>query len=164
MGANTVIKIIIYTVLTVKNSTPELIWLLDKISYHLHKECLVHMMRPQETKTTMHLKRHVIWQIGDGRSTKFWLDKWVSSNTSLFSSANQSYVDTTASVRDALNTAGDWDQKILMDNLSVDIINQILVLPTPSNFDGPDTVGWGGTSTLQFNVQSAYNTGNSKVY
>jgi len=52
-------------------------------------------------------KRRVIWQIGDGRSTNFWLDKWVSSNTSLLSSANQSYVDTTASVRDALNTSGD---------------------------------------------------------
>jgi len=66
-------------------------------------------------------------------------------------------VDIIASIRDALNTAGDWDLIFLMDNLPADIVNQILALPTPSDFDGPDTVRWGGTSTLQFTVQSAYN-------
>jgi len=34
-----------------------------------------------------------------------------------------------------------------MDNLLVDIVNQILALPTPSNFDGLDVVGWKGTDT-----------------
>ena len=57
-------------------------------------------------------------------------------------------MDTTISVKDALNLAGDWDLNFLMDNLPADIVNQILALPTPSDFDGPDTVGWGGTSTL----------------
>jgi len=66
-------------------------------------------------------------------------------------------VDTTISVRDALNISSEWDLNFLIDNLHVDIVNRILALPTPSDFDGPDTVGWGGTSTLQFTVQSAYN-------
>jgi len=66
-------------------------------------------------------------------------------------------VDTTISVRDALNTSGEWDLNFLIDNLHVDIVNQILALPTLSDFDGPDTVGWGGTNPLQFTVQSAYN-------
>ena len=66
-------------------------------------------------------------------------------------------MDTTISVRDVLNTSGDWNLNFLMDNLPVDIVNQILALPTPSDFDGPDIVGWGGTNTLQFTVQSAYN-------
>jgi hypothetical protein len=44
-----------------------------------------------------------------------------------------------------------------MDNLPMNIVNQILALLNPSNFDGPDTVGLGGTNTHQFTVQSVYN-------
>jgi len=39
--------------------------------------------------------RHVVKQIGDGRHTNFWLDKWVPNNGKLFSSASQNYIDTT---------------------------------------------------------------------
>jgi hypothetical protein len=77
-------------------------------------------------------------------------------NTSLLSLANQAYVDTTLSNRDTLNPSGEWDL-IFLDNLSMNIVNQILALPAPSDSDGQDCVGWRGINTHQFTVQSAYN-------
>ncbi|KEH22593.1 hypothetical protein MTR_7g055927 [Medicago truncatula] len=44
-----------------------------------------------------------------------------------------------------------------MDYFPMDIVNQISALLNPSNSDGLDTIGWGGTNTHQFTVQSAYN-------
>jgi ribonuclease HI len=35
-------------------------------------------------------------------------------------------------------------------------VNQVLALPAPNDADGPDSIGWGGTNTHRFTIQSAY--------
>ncbi|MCI24409.1 ribonuclease H, partial [Trifolium medium] len=62
----------------------------------------------------------------------------------------------TLTVRDALNPSGDWDLDFLMNNLSADIVSQVLALPAPTDEDGPGNIGWSGTNTHHFTVQSAY--------
>lgn len=34
---------------------------------------------------------------------------------------------------------------------------KLIALPAPTEADGPDTIGWGGTSTCQFSIKRAYN-------
>ncbi|PNX73126.1 hypothetical protein L195_g029024 [Trifolium pratense] len=74
-------------------------------------------------------QQNIVWQLGDGNNINFWLDKWIPGGNSLFSTTNQSFIDTTLSV---------------------------LALPAPTVTDGQDSIGWGGTSTRNFTVQSAY--------
>jgi hypothetical protein len=97
---------------------------------------------------------NIIWQIGDG-NVNFWLDKWGPNNSSLISIATNSYVDTTLLVKDVVTPSGNWDQNFLFDNLPNNIVEKVLALPAPSNVDGPDTFGWGGTNTRQFSVKSS---------
>ena len=40
-------------------------------------------------------QRNIVWKIGDGIRTNFWMDKWNSNNISLITVATQSYIDTT---------------------------------------------------------------------
>ncbi|MCH84136.1 RNA-directed DNA polymerase (Reverse transcriptase) [Trifolium medium] len=60
----------------------------------------------------------------------------------------------TISVCDVLNTDGEWNLSFLHDNLPANIVNELLSISAPSNVDGYDTMGWGGTSThsLPFKV------------
>jgi len=46
----------------------------------------------------------------------------------------------------------------LFHNLPENIANKVIALPAPIEADGPDNIGWGGTSTQQFSVKSAYNS------
>ncbi|WJX23885.1 hypothetical protein P8452_13067 [Trifolium repens] len=101
-------------------------------------------------------QQNVVWNLGNGNHINFWLDKWTLSGDSLINTTNQPVIDTTLSVRDVLNPAGDWNRSFLNDNLPVNITNQILAIPAPTDLDGPDTIGWGGTTTRHFTVQSAY--------
>jgi hypothetical protein len=55
------------------------------------------------------------------------------------------------------NSYGDWDNNFLFNNLPDNIANKVIALPAPAEADGPDTIGWGGTSTCQFSIKSAYN-------
>jgi hypothetical protein len=91
-------------------------------------------------------------QIGNGRNTNFRLDKWVQHNVELLPSASSDDIDTTLSARDILN----WDVRFLSVNLSNDIVSQVIALPSLTDADGPDTLGWAGTNTHQFTVQIAY--------
>jgi len=101
-------------------------------------------------------QRHVFWKIGDGKNTNFWLDNWVPNRSELLPSASQNFIDTTISVRDVLNAEGDWNLSFLSENFPTNIVNHVVALPTPIDADGPDVMGWEGTNTHQFTVQSAY--------
>ncbi|GAU21808.1 hypothetical protein TSUD_176540 [Trifolium subterraneum] len=100
--------------------------------------------------------QNIVWNLGNGNHINFWLDKWTLSGDSLINTTSQPVIDTTLSVRDVLNSTGDWNLNFLNDNLPVNIANQILAIPAPTDLDGPDTIGWGGTTTRHFTVQSAY--------
>jgi hypothetical protein len=62
-------------------------------------------------------QQQVVWQLGDGNNINFWLDKWAPNGTSLISITNQSYIDTTLSVRDVVTPSGEWDYNFLISNL-----------------------------------------------
>jgi hypothetical protein len=47
-------------------------------------------------------QQNIVWQLGDGNNINFWLAKWSPSGTSLISITNQTYIDTTISVRDVV--------------------------------------------------------------
>ena len=55
------------------------------------------------------------------------------------------------------NEYGNWDNEFLFQNLPENIATKVIALPTPIEADGPDTIGWRGTSMHQFIVNSAYN-------
>jgi len=104
-----------------------------------------------------------VWQLGDGNNINFWLDKWAPSGTSLISITNQSYIDTTLSVRDVVTPSGEWDYKFLSSNLPSTFVFQVLAIPAPKDTNGRENIGWGGTNTRDFTVQSAYIAQSSRV-
>lgn len=83
---------------------------------------------------------HVLWQIGDGRNANFWLDKWSPNNGSLMSITNQTFMDTTLSVRDVLTRTGDWDLYFHNTNLMDETVSRILTIMTPTSA-WPCTIG-----------------------
>lgn len=53
-------------------------------------------------------------------------------------------------MRDALNPEGNWNKSFQQDNLSLNVMNQVLCFTNPDDAEGPDTLGWGGTNTYHF--------------
>jgi len=47
--------------------------------------------------------------------------------------------------------------KFLTINLPQIIVNQLVAIPAPIETDGSDSIGWTGTNTRHFTMQSAYN-------
>jgi hypothetical protein len=101
-------------------------------------------------------QNHIVWQLGDGNHTNFWLDKWAPCGSSLMLDATQQLVDTTLTIKDVLTINGHWNIDFIKSHLPPAKANQVLALPAPMDNDGPDSVGWKGTSTRHFTVQSAY--------
>jgi hypothetical protein len=101
-------------------------------------------------------QQNLVWQLRDGSNINFWLDKWTQSGTSLISTTNQSFIDTTLSVKEVVTHLGEWNYDFLITNLPYDVALQVLALPAPLDTDGQDNIGWGGTSTRDFTIQSAY--------
>ncbi|GAU24368.1 hypothetical protein TSUD_390770 [Trifolium subterraneum] len=66
---------------------------------------------------------------------------WKALAGALINICNQIYTDTTLTVRDVLNSSGNWDLDYLINNLLANTVSQILALPTPMDEDGPDTIG-----------------------
>ncbi|GAU35182.1 hypothetical protein TSUD_319920 [Trifolium subterraneum] len=62
------------------------------------------------------------------------------------------------------NDEGNWNLNFLNDNLPPDIVNQLVALPVPRDTDGPDFIGWKGTNTRHFTVQSAYDLQQENVH
>jgi len=58
-------------------------------------------------------------------------------------------------VRDALNYDRDWNINRMHNNLSINVVNQVLSLPSSSNVDKAGNLGWGGSNTYKFAVHSA---------
>jgi hypothetical protein len=70
--------------------------------------------------------------------------------------ATNEAIDSTLNVKNVLTTKGKWNLNFLKNNLSLNVVNQLVALPKPRDTYGPDIVGWRGTNTHHFTVQSAY--------
>jgi len=108
-------------------------------------------------------QQNIVWQLGDGNNINFWMDKWAPSGTSLMSITNQTFIDTTLHVRDVVTPSGEWDFNFLTSNLPSTFALQVLPIPAPRDTDGLDNIGWGGTNTRDFTIQSAYDSQNSRA-
>ncbi|GAU44619.1 hypothetical protein TSUD_378970 [Trifolium subterraneum] len=95
--------------------------------------------------------------MGNGQKVNLWLDNWMRDDHSLMNHSTQQIIDTTLTVKDTLMDTGEWDINFLTANLPLTIVNQLVAIPAPKDTDGPDSLGWRGTNTRQFTVQSAYN-------
>jgi hypothetical protein len=82
-----------------------------------------------------------VWQLSDGNHINFWLDKWTPSGPSLISIANQTYIDTTISMRDVVTPSRDWNHNFLTSNLPSTFAFQVLALPAPKKTDEKDSIG-----------------------
>ncbi|MCI07796.1 ribonuclease H, partial [Trifolium medium] len=74
----------------------------------------------------------------------------------LMNLSTQQIVDTTLTIKDTLIETGNWDLNFLTTHLPQTVVNQLVAIPSPKETDGPDSLGWIGTNTRQFTVQSAY--------
>jgi hypothetical protein len=70
--------------------------------------------------------------------------------------ATNEAIDSTLNVKNVLTTKGKWNLNFLKNNLPLNVVNQLVALPKPRDTYGPDIVGWRGTNTHHFTVQSAY--------
>ena len=95
--------------------------------------------------------------MGDGQEINFWLDNWMSDGRSLMNLSTQQTIDTTLTLKDTLTEAGEWDINFLTTNLPHEIVNQLVAILAPKETDGPDSIGWTGTNTRHFTIQSGYN-------
>ncbi|GAU37815.1 hypothetical protein TSUD_276320 [Trifolium subterraneum] len=102
-------------------------------------------------------RSHTIWKMGNGQQVNFWLDKWMTNGHSLMNHSTQQIVDTTLTVKYTLTDTGEWDINFLTANLPLTTLNQLASIPAPKDTDGVDSLGWSGTNTRHFTVQSAYN-------
>jgi len=108
-------------------------------------------------------QQNIVWQLGNGNNINFWMDKWAPNGTSLMSITNQTFIDTTLHVRDVVTPSGEWDFNFLTSNLPSTFALQVFVIPAPKDTDGLDNIGWGGTNTRDFTIQSAYDSQNSRA-
>ncbi|GAU33771.1 hypothetical protein TSUD_393330 [Trifolium subterraneum] len=92
------------------------------------------------------------------------MDRWTPDGSSLMTRATNQLIDSTLFVKDVLTDEGNWNLNFLNDNLPPDIVNQLVALPAPRDTDGPDFIGWKGTNTRHFTVQSAYDLQRENVH
>ncbi|CAN1730820.1 Putative ribonuclease H protein At1g65750 [Linum perenne] len=95
--------------------------------------------------------------IGDGRSTKFWTDRWVDSGVLLIDHAlNLQGVNASICVADFCSTNGDWNSDLIFSVLPMNIALQVIGMTPPRNNIGQDSFIWGLEPNGKFTVRSAY--------
>ncbi|CAN1129226.1 Putative ribonuclease H protein At1g65750 [Linum perenne] len=84
------------------------------------------------------------WGIGDGKSTKFWSDKWLDSGQRIIDMIpEESRVDDHSYVADFTMPNGAWDIARLQGLLPDEVVSQILGMCPPMDTLGQDTPVWG---------------------
>lgn len=99
-----------------------------------------------------------MWQVGDGRSVRFWLDKWVPNEPPLalkISNPNL-VINATLSVREVIDISGTWKSSFLKDHVPTEIYEKIMALPSPLDEDGDDLVVWVGTNHNRFSIRGLW--------
>ncbi|CAN1122805.1 Putative ribonuclease H protein At1g65750 [Linum perenne] len=102
-------------------------------------------------------KNGIHWSIRNGRSTRFWTDRWVDSGTILIDHAtNLQGVDSTIPVSDFCLSNGEWNLPKLREFLPENVVWQVYGMSPPRADMGEDTRVWGLENNGRFTVKSAY--------
>ncbi|CAN1746300.1 Putative ribonuclease H protein At1g65750 [Linum perenne] len=96
------------------------------------------------------------WNIGNGRNTLFWTDRWIDSGAVLIDHAiNIQEVDSSLSVSDFCNN-NCWDLQKLRSVLPEAFVLQVYGMSPPRADGGTDCRAWGLEGDGVFSVKSAY--------
>ncbi|CAN1754104.1 Putative ribonuclease H protein At1g65750 [Linum perenne] len=97
------------------------------------------------------------WSVRDGKTTKFWTDRWLDSGALLVDQAlNIQGVNPSLLVSQVIKTNGDWDSDFLSSVLPHDIVLQVIGMSPPLDNLGQDSLVWGLEANGAFSVRSAY--------
>ncbi|KAJ8899794.1 hypothetical protein K2173_019494 [Erythroxylum novogranatense] len=97
------------------------------------------------------------WSLGDGRTTGFWLDRWLDADTRLIDllTAPLPPSDVQRRVASYTTTSGQWNWGDIRPYLLHDLLFKIAATPPPHAFLGPDRPSWLHTATGSFSTASA---------
>ncbi|KAK8715127.1 hypothetical protein V6N13_042467 [Hibiscus sabdariffa] len=101
---------------------------------------------------------NVVWNIGDGRSIKFWLDNWLGELGPLVNNA-MGPVDIFLlykSIADMGDGQGSWRWDKFSKVLLHSILARFAATNGPTPWPVQDSIGWKGTLGAQFSVKDAY--------
>ncbi|CAN0830454.1 Putative ribonuclease H protein At1g65750 [Linum grandiflorum] len=97
------------------------------------------------------------WSIRDGKETKFWTDSWLDSGIVLAAHARVSaLISDDIMVADICDDAGKWNVSFLNENMSANVVEQVLGMTPPSAELGNDKLVRGLEPNGMFSIQSAY--------
>ncbi|CAN1822064.1 Putative ribonuclease H protein At1g65750 [Linum perenne] len=97
------------------------------------------------------------WSIGEGRSTRFWIDRWLDSGVILIDHAlNLQGVNASLTVSAACSDNDGWNSEFIFSSLPRDIALQVLGMSSPRSDLGPDSLVWGLEPNGRFSIRSAY--------
>ncbi|CAN1316897.1 Putative ribonuclease H protein At1g65750 [Linum perenne] len=97
------------------------------------------------------------WSIGNGRTTRFWTDRWLDSAQVLIDHAHNIHgVDASLLVADVCSVNGEWNTDFIFSVLPSNIALQVFRMPTPRTTLGQDSLAWGLEPNGNFSVRSAY--------
>ncbi|CAN1860132.1 Putative ribonuclease H protein At1g65750 [Linum perenne] len=97
------------------------------------------------------------WSIRDGKSTSFWMDKWLDNGQRLCDLAiQQDYVNRNEKVDAFCTIDGNWDFDRLMVVLPQPVVDSIAGMIPPKENLGADTPVWGLEGVGRYSVKSGY--------
>ncbi|CAN1164631.1 Putative ribonuclease H protein At1g65750 [Linum perenne] len=97
------------------------------------------------------------FNINDGKSTRFWTDRWLDSGDVLIDSAlNIQGVDSSLSVSSFVTSDGCWNIDALNASLTHSAVLQVMGMTPPSDRLSVDTISWGLEASGRFTINLAY--------
>ncbi|KAI9127446.1 hypothetical protein K1719_002005 [Acacia pycnantha] len=113
-------------------------------------ECIVKQHDSRLWKNVARLWPEVIkgigWEVRDGRSVKFWEDRWLNEVDKLghYFVGELGVLNSTLTVSQTLNREGNWNWAWLEGILPQEVTQLLKVIPPPCPEDGDDIVVWRG--------------------
>ena len=109
-------------------------------------------------KGQKHLQEGLAWNLGDGKSIQFQMDKWLSDfgHQMDYAMCNLSEDDLSKMVEDFVTLLGVWDQRKLKQVLLNDIYDRIATFMPPFAGSNPNIIKWGLMTNGRFLIKSAY--------
>ncbi|CAN1149430.1 Putative ribonuclease H protein At1g65750 [Linum perenne] len=108
-------------------------------------------------KVWEHTLNGIQFNVNDGKTTRFWTDRWLDSGDILIDFANNIQgVDSSISVSSFVSSDGSWDINRLYACLPHAAVLQVMGMTAPSNKLSADSISWGLEASGRFSVKFAY--------
>ncbi|KAL6140994.1 hypothetical protein ACLB2K_059286 [Fragaria x ananassa] len=104
------------------------------------------------------IRKNLKWRVGNGQTVKFWFDCWFTSEPLIHHALPSASFDENVSISFFFWNNDGWNVPLLLSVLPVDIVQEIINVPTGFGDSGTDTLIWGASANGCFSVKSAYNS------